>query len=138
MPNNFSMFCKTYNKDYVRVCNLVNSFNLHNKDGLKLYICVSRNEFDLFKKLKSENVDIILDDDIPVQYFTEHIINGYTKGYLNQQIAKLGFWKLNKCNHYFCADSDLIFIRDFYESDFMYNNDTLSVQKSWRHSRKIF
>ena len=43
-------------------------------------------------------------------------------GYLNQQVLKMKFWEAKIFDHYFCIDSDLIFIRDFYISDFINSN----------------
>ncbi len=123
MKNNFVMFCKTYSGDIERFECLAKSFIEYNKDNIKLYVSCPDKELDLFVKFKNENIEIITDESIPVEYFTEEKPCGFSQGYMNQQIVKLGFYKLNLCNHYFCVDSDIIFIKDFYIKDFMYDEN---------------
>lgn len=121
---NFVMFCKTYRKDIERFKVLVDSFNKYNLEDIPLYVSIPEQDWELFKDFSSENIKIIKDEDIPVNYFEEDKPCGFSKGYMNQQITKLGFWKLNKCNHYLCVDADVQFIRPFYVSDFMYDKNT--------------
>ena len=46
------------------------------------------------------------------------------EGWIQQQLVKLMFHKLSLCNFYIILDSDLYFIKNFYISDFMFNNKT--------------
>ena len=52
------------------------------------------------------------------------IDNSLGNGWLDQQVVKLRFYKLKVCDFYLVLDSDSYFIRDFYISDFMYDNHT--------------
>ena len=42
-----------------------------------------------------------------------------------QQVIKSEFWRLEKAKNYLVLDADCIFIRDFYQSDFIAKNDIL-------------
>lgn len=124
MKDNFVMFCKTFSEDIERFEQLIKSFMKYNKDNIKMYVSCPKQELQLFLKFRNENVKIISDESIPVEYYMENESKIFSRGYMNQQIAKLGFYKLNLCNHYFCVDSDVLFIRDFYLNDFMYDEQT--------------
>ena len=44
-------------------------------------------------------------------------------GSIRQQVIKSEFWRLEKAKNYLVLDADCIFIRDFYQSDFIAMND---------------
>ena len=44
-------------------------------------------------------------------------------GSIRQQVIKSEFWRLEKAKNYLVLDADCIFIRDFYQSDFIAKND---------------
>lgn len=115
---------KTYAHDYEYVIRLLKTFKIYNKDGIILFLVCPLDDTELFGQLVKDNegVYIVAEENIPVEYAPEDV-NGITKGYINQEIVKLGFWKTELSENYLCIDSDAYFIRDFYYRDFMYDED---------------
>jgi hypothetical protein len=110
------LYTKTYSGDLERVKILINSIKKHNKDNIPFYISIPNNEGDLFRNnIDTEYVKIAYDEDI---------INIPFQNWHTQQIVKSSFWKLGLCENYVMIDSDSYFIRDFYISDFMYDDKT--------------
>lgn len=110
------LYTKTYSGDIERVKNLIESVKKYNKDNIPHYISFPKNEFSLFNKfIGTDYVKFIFDEDIS----DITMQNWYT-----QQIIKSSFWKLGVCENYVMIDSDSYFIKDFYISDFMYNENT--------------
>jgi hypothetical protein len=68
------------------------------------------------------NLYFIAEEDF--QGLVSESINGINAGYINQEIIKLSFWEKERCKNYCCLDSDAEFIRDFYITDFMHDEDT--------------
>jgi hypothetical protein len=143
--HSFAMYLKTYSGDYDRASNLVDSFNKYNRDGIYLYISAPDNELYLFKPFSSPNIIVISDESFANEYFAKISHSGMDMGYINQQICKLTFYKTAVARNYLCLDSDSVFIRDFYISDFMHDEVTpytvlvmdkdLSIE---RHFRPMF
>ena len=126
-----SLFCKTYSGDIERFNVMIKSFNKFNQDNLTLYVSVPKDDLNLFQKYKNENIEIISDESYAQSYFSNESYFNLPIGYVNQEICKLCFWETNFAKNYLCIDSDLEFIRDFYFSDFMADNDipyTILVQ----------
>ena len=154
--HNFAMFCKTYNGDLERFKNMIKSFNKFNVENITLYVSVPENDLELFKCFESDTVKIITDESYAKNYFSNEEYFGLTTGYVNQEICKLSFWETGISENYLCIDSDLEFIRDFYVSDFMADENTpyiilvqdkdLSIEKhyqtfwAWRQNliKKIY
>jgi hypothetical protein len=107
------LYCKSFHRDIDRVVNLWESIQKYNKDNISFYVSVPKSDVDLFK---SKNLPNIIEDELI--YFTSET-NWYT-----QQIVKSLFWKFGIAENYVCIDSDSYFIRDFYITDFMYNDKT--------------
>ena len=125
MKSNFAMFCKTYSEDLERFRILSKSFHEHNVDKISLYISVPEQDLELFKEFEiNDNVFLISDESYAVEYMIKEKINNFSIGYFNQEICKLSFWETNLVENYLCIDSDVIFIRDFYVSDFMHDENT--------------
>lgn len=118
------MFCKTYSGDIKRVSLMIESFNQYNVDRLTLILSVPEKEVMLFNHFKSETIDIISDESYAGKYFTDKKLHNLPVGYINQEICKLSFWKSKIAKNYLCLDSDLLFIRDFHEYDFMADKNT--------------
>ena len=121
---NFVMFCKTYSGDLKRFQLMLSSFNEHNVDKINLVVSVPESELSMFSKFKSKTVAVISDESYAGKYFTNEKLYGLSVGYCNQEICKLAFWESKLAKNYLCLDSDLFFIRDFHESDFMADADT--------------
>ncbi len=110
-----SLYCKSYNRDVDRVKILLDSISKYNEDNIPFYISVPQQDIELFRsKLGTNNYTLIPDEDI---YQTD------LPGYLSQQIVKSNFWKLGLSTNYLCLDSDSIFIKPFYKSDFIFKGD---------------
>jgi hypothetical protein len=117
------LYCKSYYKDLPRVKRLIESIKKYNKDNIPVYISVPKVDEDLFKNnIDTDYVNLILDEEIVQFVYTPE--QQREIGWFLQQIVKSSFWKLDVCENYVCLDSDSYFIRDFYVSDFMYNDTT--------------
>jgi hypothetical protein len=112
----FVIYCKSYRHDLDRVKVLAESVEKYNEDKIPLYISCPREDYTLFKQNLPTNVNIVIDEDI--------IKESYTQSWQVQQIVKAQFWKYIKVKNYLCIDSDSYFIKPFYYSDFMVNDDT--------------
>jgi hypothetical protein len=110
-----SIYCKSYGNDVLLAKNLLDSINKFNVDKIPFYISVPEKDIELFKtKLGTEGYTLLKDEDIDSE----------NTGWKGQQIVKSQFWKLELCENYLCIDSDCFFIRPFYLSDFMYDENT--------------
>jgi|LakMenEpi03Aug12_release.lakeMendotaPanAssembly.Ray.scaffolds.fasta_scaffold175820_3 hypothetical protein len=110
------LYTKSYSGDLARLNVLIESIKKHNKDNIPYYISVPANEINLFKNSIDCSYVILVTD--------EEIYKVSTQNWNTQQIVKSNFWKLNVCENYVMLDSDSYFIKDFYISDFMYNDKT--------------
>jgi hypothetical protein len=110
-----ALYCKSFSRDIDRVVNLVESIHKFNADKIPVYISVPSQDVTLFYQVSGNGVTIIEDEDI---------YDGDAPGWIQQQIVKSNFWKLELCENYVCIDSDGYFIKDFYISDFMYDDET--------------
>ena len=118
------LFCKSYAGDFELLKILVNSYMRFNKDEIPFYISVPKEDYQLFYQQFHDNpIFLLTDEEITDELITE-TDNWFTPGYINQEIVKLTFWKKNIAENYFCVDSDSYFIRDFYYTDFMYDEET--------------
>lgn len=114
---------KSYAQDFHYAERMVDSFHRHNVDDLPLFIVVPDDDKALFEPLVQRNTELILESD-----FAEHLVDeamwGLRPGYVNQEIIKLAFWEKGLAENYFCADSELVFLRDFDFDDFMFDATT--------------
>lgn len=107
------LYCKSYNKDFARVVNLVSSVDDFNKDNIRFYVSVPKADVSEFKQI--EGITVLCDDDI---------YQSNKPGWVQQQLVKSNFWKLGLAENYVCLDSDAYFIRPFSISDFMFDDET--------------
>jgi hypothetical protein len=118
------LYCKTFSRDLDRVKVLSESIKKYNKDSIPFYVSIPKEDESLAKeKLDTDYINLVFDEDIyDLSFLTElDRING---GWFTQQIVKSSFWKLGVCENYVMIDSDSYFIKDFYVSDFMYDENT--------------
>jgi hypothetical protein len=114
--NKIIIYTKTYSGDLERVKILIDSIKSHNKDNIPFYISIPKSEELLFKSnIDTDYVKIVFDEDI---------VEISSNNWHTQQIIKSSFWKLGLCENYVMIDSDSYFIKDFYVSDFMYDDNT--------------
>lgn len=114
-----SIFIKTYQKDYLRSKNLIESILKYNIDKIPVWVACPKSDLVEFKSLElAPWINCLVEEDFPVT-LTQEKVNGIEPGYINQEILKLGFSELNLSEHYFCADSDGVFLKDFTTEDFL-------------------
>lgn len=122
-------YCKTYNGDYDRFQELIRTFHQFNRDGVVMYVSVPQSDIGRYSHFSCETLHVISDESFSEQYLVGSDLYGkmwegkIKSGYANQQICKLTFYKTGVSHNYLCLDSDTIFIRDFYISDFMHSED---------------
>lgn len=109
-----ALYCKSYHKDIDRVEKLALSIQKYNEDNLPFYLSVPTSDLELFRKRNIPVTKLIADEDI-------YVAEG--RGWVQQQIVKSNFWKLDLCENYLCLDSDSYFIKPFYEKDFIAYDD---------------
>ena len=116
--NKFVIFTKSYSGDFQQCQMLADSIRTHNKDNIPWYISVPASDIKVFSEnfqIDNENVTVLCDDEI---------YGGVGNNWFSQQLIKSSAWKVVDCENYLCIDSDGYFIKDFYLSDFMYNEKT--------------
>jgi hypothetical protein len=115
------LYCKSYRKDFLRLKRLLQSISQYNCDRIPFYISTPQADHDLLVQLiGSEGYQWVSDESI-IQANTS-VPAGIEKGKsgsLTQQIIKSEFWRLGLCENYVCLDSDCLFIKNFYRSDFL-------------------
>ena len=121
--HNLGFLLKTFVDDLKFAERLIPSFNKYNSDNIPLFIVVPETDIEVFQQFLNSNIEI-LSEELFKDKLTSDSIFGLKPGYINQEIIKLAFWELNLCENYFCLDSDGEFIRDFFLTDFMFNDTT--------------
>lgn len=111
------IYIGTSKRDIVQYEYLINSIRAFNVDNIPVVTCVKDSDIDLYKnKFALYDITFIKDSDV----YDTHIDNAWYK----QQLIKLNFWKLNISKFILQMDSDSFFIRNFYISDFLLDNNT--------------
>ena len=115
-----SLYIKTYKKDFNSFISLMDSIKKYNHDNIPLVVSVNDEDYDFFKRRIKGNFILIKDSDITKTNIADK--------WRYQQIIKMQFFKLNFSKNYVCIDSDSIFIRDFYISDFIQNETPFLIK----------
>lgn len=128
--NKIVLYCKSYSRDVDRAKNLLDSIKKYNVDNIPFYVSVPNKDLELFKSvLGTDGYTLISDEDIDTD----------NEGWQGQQIVKSQFWKLGLCENYLCVDSDCFFIRPFYTSDFMFDEQTpYTICHEYKHFFEFF
>jgi hypothetical protein len=115
------LYCKSYSRDFLRLRRLLGSIAEFNEDNLDFYISTPKVEKELLEQvLGKEGYIWIADEDIVVANpNADYSKYEQMPGGLSQQIIKSEFWRLGLSENYLCLDSDCLFIRRFYRSDFL-------------------
>jgi Family of unknown function (DUF6492) len=115
------LYCKSYHRDLNRLLRLARSVAQHNKDQIPFYVSVSADDQPLFlPHARTHGFELIKDEDIIACNPKIHSHQFLSlPGYLQQQIVKAEFWRLNISENYLCIDSDSQFLRDFRCEDFI-------------------
>ena len=115
------LYCKSYRKDFLRLKRLLQSISRFNSDQIPFYISTPGEDQQLLVDLLGhEGYRWISDESIikaNINVSGEMAKN--KPGGLTQQIIKSEFWRLGFAENYLCLDSDCLFIRQFYKSDFL-------------------
>lgn len=121
-----AIFCKTCIRDLENFKLLLESISKFNKDNIPVSISISRKEQEVivsFVKNYNLNVEIFIDEEIS-DYKIQTTPDKEFNDWMPQQFVKLDLYKTNFAEHYLIIDSDCYFIKDFYQSDFLYNGET--------------
>lgn len=119
------IFCKSYAGDLRRVVRLIESIQRYNRDSLPVYVSVPARDLPLFKShLGQTDINWLSDEEIiATQPGGDRGRYALWSGSLSQQVIKSEFWRTQASESYLCIDSDAIFIRDFYRTDFVCEKD---------------
>ncbi len=115
---------KSYSGDIKYVERLLESYSKYNHDKIPLYLIIPEGEFSMFEFFLEYGIKILTEESVTSNLIKDNSIRNIRPGYINQQIIKLAFWELELCENYFVMDSDGVFIREFYLTDFMFDSDT--------------
>ena len=123
--HNLVLYCCTFSKDLLRTIRLVQSVQKYNIEKIPFYLSVPDDEVSLFKnKLNKFDVLIFSEREILRANPKLNMNKLYeVPGSIRQQVIKSEFWRLEKAINYLVLDADCIFIRDFYQSNFIARND---------------
>ena len=115
------LYCKSYRKDFLRLKRLLQSVSKFNSDRIPFYISTPSEDRDLLIEiLGDKGYQWVSDESIVKSNIrVPQTIAENKSGSLTQQIIKSEFWRLGLCENYVCLDSDCIFIKNFYRSDFL-------------------
>jgi Family of unknown function (DUF6492) len=115
------LYCKSYRKDFLRLKRLLKSISNHNRDQISFYISTPSLDRDLLiEVIGSQGYEWVSDEAIiQANTLAPSGIEDTKPGGLSQQVIKSEFWRLGLCANYVCLDSDCLFIKDFYRSDFL-------------------
>jgi hypothetical protein len=119
----FGIFLKSYAHDAEYAHRFLESFRLHNADGLPLFLVIPEADVDEFRDFESFGATIIFESAFD-EYLVDYPIHGNSPSYVNHQIIRLAFWELGLCENYLNVDSEIIFVRNFHRSDFMFDTHT--------------
>lgn len=116
------LYCKSYKRDFLRLKRLLESIDKFNQDQIAFYISTPQDQYeDLISILGNEkNYHWVSDESIVAA--NPNVPLGIEKtrsGGLAQQAIKSEFWRLDIAQNYVCLDSDCVFIRPFFRSDFL-------------------
>lgn len=96
---------------------LLETIDKHNRDNIPVYLAIPKEQHELYKNnLTPGNYTILFDEDI--------VKRPVVQSWMAQQLVKMCFSEMGLCENYFWIDGDSYFIRDFYLSDFMFDEYT--------------
>jgi len=115
------LYCKSYQRDFLRLKRLLESVQQFNVDHIPFYISTPADQYaGLISILGTEGYSWVSDESIVAA--NPRAPKGIEKtraGGLSQQAIKSEFWRLGISENYVCLDSDCVFIKQFYRSNFM-------------------
>lgn len=119
------LYCKSYQRDFLRLKRLYESIQRFNRDSIPFYISTPAADKDELHKLIPDGEFKWLADEDIILSNTKLTIDEINRlpGGVSQAIIKSEFWRLQISQNYVCLDSDCLFIRDFYTSDFLVSDN---------------
>ena len=124
MKHKLVFMLKSFSNDFLYAQRLIASYRQYNVDGIPMFIVVPESDLELFSIFRDIDIEVLAEESVTDCLVNDDSVFGIRPGYINQEIIKLAFWELDLCENYFCIVSDAEFIRDFYFSDFMFNENT--------------
>ena len=124
MERKLVFLLKTYGNDFLYAKRLIASYRQYNVDDISMFIVVPESDLELFGIFNDIDIKVLAEESVTDCLVNDDSVFGIRPGFINQEIIKLAFWELDLCENYFCIDSDAQFIRDFYFSDFMFDENT--------------
>lgn len=120
------LYCKSYKKDFLRLKRLLDSIQKFNFDKIPFYISTPTRDRELLLQIIGhQGYEWVSDESIIKANILAPIgIDQNKSGGLVQQVVKSEFWRLDLSENYVCLDSDCIFIKNFYRSDFLASDGT--------------
>ena len=114
---NLVFLIKSYRNHIDYTQQLVDTINIYNKNNIKTYLAVPEADIPLFKeRVDLSNCELLSDESI--------VGKNVSQSWMTQQLVKMKFSEMGLCKNYFWIDGDSYFIKDFYLSDFMFDEDT--------------
>jgi hypothetical protein len=113
------LFCKSYERDVLRVKRLLDSIEKHNRDRLPVYISMPAGDRHLFEQyLGAGRVELIDDEAIvAANPRVDPVAVRAVEGRVSQAMVRSEFWRVGACRAYLCIDSDSVFLTDFGRAD---------------------
>jgi hypothetical protein len=106
---------------------LLDSINQYNIDQIPFFISTPEDEYQELQSTLGVNTGYQWVSDESIIAANPRVPTGIEKtrsGSLSQQVIKSEFWRLSLADNYVCLDSDCIFIKGFYKSDFLSSDGT--------------
>lgn len=108
----FAIFCKSFRGDIDRFARLLESLELHNREGLPLLLALPERDCSLFLgRFGCGRFELVSD---------EQLLGGRSpQSWRGQQVVKLHLYRARFAEAALIVDSDFYFIRDFGRADFI-------------------
>jgi len=116
------LYCKSYRKDFLRLKQLLETIEKYNADKIPFYISTPAEQYDELVGVLRNTGSYQWVSDESIIAANPRVSVGIEKtrsGGLAQQTIKSEFWRLEISENYICLDSDCLFIKQFYLSDFL-------------------
>lgn len=116
------LYCKSYQRDFLRLKRLLESVQHFNVDQISFYVSTPQDQFEELKKVLGTQLRYEWISDESIIAANPRVTPGVERtrsGSLAQQAIKSEFWRLGIAENYVCLDSDCVFIKPFYLSDFL-------------------
>lgn len=113
---------KSFAPDAEYAHRFLRSYEQHNADGLPLFLVIPDADEPEFTDFAAAGATIVPESALG-KYLVDYPVHGNNPGYVNHQILRMSLWELGLMANQLNLDSELVFVRDFHASDFMYSED---------------